>query len=179
MDIKKNILITGQAGIGKTTFIKKLAEELKDMHTCGFYTTETREAGIRKGFELISLDGSKGILSHVDIKSPYRVSKYGVDIEGFETFLESISVLDRTTSIVIIDEIGKMECFSIKFTVLVKEILDSEKLLVATVALEGKGLIADIKKRDDIKLFQLKLENRDSSVSGILKYIRDLGKNIG
>jgi len=178
MNRKKNILITGQPGIGKTTFIKKLAEELKDMHPSGFYTTETREAGIRKGFELISLDGSKGILSHVDIKSPYRVSKYGVDVEGFETFLESISLLHWTTSIVIIDEIGKMECFSSKFRALVKEILDTDKLLVATIALKGSGLIADIKKRDDVKLFKVKLENRDSLVSEILKDVRDLGKRI-
>jgi nucleoside-triphosphatase len=52
MSRKKNILITGQPGIGKTTFIKKLAGKLKDLHPFGFYTTEIREAGIRKGFEL-------------------------------------------------------------------------------------------------------------------------------
>jgi len=172
----KNILITGQPGIGKTTLIKKLAEELMDLHPSGFYTTEIRNAGIRKGFELISLDGRKEILSHVDIKSPYRVSQYGVDIERFEIFLDSFSLLGLTTSIVIIDEIGKMECFSGKFRAIVRDILDSDKLLVATIALKGSGMIADIKKRDDIKLFQVKQENRDPLISEILKYIRNLGK---
>jgi nucleoside-triphosphatase len=176
MSRKKNILITGQPGIGKTTFIKKLAGQLKDLHPLGFYTMEIREAGIRKGFELISLDGRKGILSHVDIKSPCRVSKYGVDVGRFETFLDSIPLLDPTTSIVIIDEIGKMECFSGKFRSLVVDILDSDKLLVATIALKGSGMIADIKKRDDVKLFQVKQENRDPLVSEILKDIRNLGK---
>jgi len=176
MNIIKNILITGQPGIGKTTFIKKLAGKLKDLHPSGFYTTEIREAGIRKGFELISLDGSKGILSHVDINSPYRVSKYCVDVERFEIFLDSISLLDPTASIVIIDEIGKMECFSGKFRSLVRNILDSDKLLVATIALKGSGMIADIKKRDDVRLFQVTIENRDSLVSEILKDISDLGR---
>ena len=178
MSRKKNILITGQPGIGKTTFIKNLAEEMKDLHPSGFYTTEIREAGIRKGFELIGLDGSKGILSHEDIKSPYRVSKYCVDVEGFEIFLDSISLLDPTASIVIIDEIGKMECFSGKFRSLVKNILDSDKLLVATIALKGSGMIADIKKRDDVRLFQVTIENRDSLVSEILKDISDLGRRL-
>jgi len=178
MNEKKNILITGQPGIGKTTFIKKLANELKDLHLSGFYTTEIKEAGIRRGFELISFGGSKGILSHVDIKSPYRVSKYGVDVERFENFLDSMELLDLTTSIVIIDEIGKMECFSNKFRSLVKDILDSDKLLVATIALKGSGLIADIKKRTDVKLFEVKLDNRDSLVLEILKNIRDLGKRL-
>jgi len=174
----KNILITGQPGIGKTTLIKKLAEELKDLHPSGFYTTEIREAGNRKGFELISLDGSKGILSHVDIESQYRVSKYGVDVERFETFLDSVSLLDLTKSIVIIDEIGKMECFSGKFRSLVRHILDSDKLLVATIALRGSGMISEIKKRNDVKLFQVRIENRDPLVLEILKDMRDLGEKL-
>jgi nucleoside-triphosphatase len=41
----KNILITGQPGIGKTTLIKKLAEELADLRTVGFYTEEIRQNG--------------------------------------------------------------------------------------------------------------------------------------
>jgi nucleoside-triphosphatase len=178
MNERKNILITGQPGIGKTTFIKKLAEELKDLRPSGFYTTEIREAGIRKGFELISFDGNKGILSHVDIKSPYRVSKYGVDVEGFENFLDSMELVDLTTPIVVIDEIGKMECLSEKFRLLVKDILDSDKLLVATIALKGSGMIADVKKRDDVKLFQMNMENREYLVLEILKDIKDIGKRL-
>jgi nucleoside-triphosphatase len=57
-----------------------------------------------------------------------------------------------------------------------RNILDSDKLLVATIALKGSGMIADIKKRDDVKLFQVKQENRDPLVSEILKDIRNLGK---
>jgi nucleoside-triphosphatase len=71
----KNILITGQPGIGKTTLIKKLSDELKYLHPVGFYSTEIREEGIRKGFELISLSGRKGLLSHTDIRSPCRVGR--------------------------------------------------------------------------------------------------------
>jgi nucleoside-triphosphatase len=114
----------------------------------------------------------------VDSKSPCRVSKYGVDVERFETFLDSISLLDPTTSIVIIDGIGKMECFPGKFRSLVRDILDSDKLLVATIALKGSGMIADIKKRDDVKLFQVTIENRDSLVAEILKAMRDLGRRL-
>ncbi len=47
--IKKNLLITGLPGIGKTTLIKKLSEELKVLHPAGFYTEEIREEGQRKG----------------------------------------------------------------------------------------------------------------------------------
>jgi nucleoside-triphosphatase len=173
--IKKNFLITGLPGVGKTTLIKKISEELKHLHPVGFYTTEIREEGMRKGFELISLEGRKGILSHIDIKSPYRVGKYKVDIKSFEDFLDQIKFSAPTIGLIIIDEIGKMECYSDKFKGLLKEILDSEKWVIATIALKGSGLIAEIKEREDIKLFEMTKSNRDFLLSEILEEIKDAG----
>jgi nucleoside-triphosphatase len=167
--IKKNLLITGLPGVGKTTLIKKLSEELKHLHPAGFYTEEIREAGQRKGFELISLDGKRGLLSHVEIRSPYRVGKYKVDIESFENFLNSISFFDPSTRLIIIDEIGKMECLSDTFKNLLKKIFDSGKLVIATIALKGSGLIGEVKERQDIKLFEMTRHNRDSFLLEILK----------
>ena len=123
--VKKNLLVTGLPGVGKTTLIKKLSEALKDFHPVGFYTEEIREEGVRKGFELISLDGKKGLLSHKNIRSPYKVGQYKVDIKGFEDFIDSISFFNPLTHLIIIDEIGKMECLSSQFKKLLKEILDS------------------------------------------------------
>jgi nucleoside-triphosphatase len=167
--LKKNILITGFPGVGKTTLIKKISEELKYLHPVGFYTTEIREEGMRKGFELISLGGGKGILSHVDIKSPYRVGRYRVDIKSFDYFINQIKFFAPATGLIIIDEIGKMECYSDKFRKLLKEILDSEKWVIATIARKGSGLIAEVKKRKDVKLFEMTSSNRDSLLSEILK----------
>jgi len=170
--IKKNFLITGLPGAGKTTLIKKLSEELKHLHPAGFYTEEIREAGQRKGFELISLDGKRGLLSHVEMRSPYRLGKYKVDIESFENFLNSIPFFDPSTRLIIIDEIGKMECLSDPFKNLLKKILDSGKLVIATIALKGSGLIAGIKERNDIKLFEMTKHNRDSLLFEILGHLQ-------
>jgi nucleoside-triphosphatase len=175
MDLaKKNILISGIPGIGKTTLIKKIIEELKDFHPIGFYTEEIRGKGIRKGFELISLDGRKALLSHTEIKSPYRVGKYRVDIKGFEGFLDSILFLSSKTGLVVIDEIGKMECLSNKFRKLMREILDSEKLVITTIAFKGEGFIGEIKKREDARLFEMTQGNRDSLLTEILRDIKTL-----
>jgi nucleoside-triphosphatase len=172
--VSKNILITGFPGVGKTTFITGLAETLKPLSPVGFYTTEIREGGIRKGFELVSLDGRRSILSHVSIKSRQRVGKYGVDVAGFEEFLGLIDFLQAGAGPVIIDEIGKMECFSRKFRNLLGLILNSDKVLIATIARMAGGYIAEIKRRDDITLLEITTGNRDTLQDDILALLKKM-----
>ena len=160
--MRNKILITGPPRIGKTTLIKKLVEALKPVNCAGFYTSEIKQGGTRRGFELIDLNGRKAILSHIDIKSPHRVGKYGVDLESFENFLSGITFLDPIVRFVVIDEIGKMECYSPVFNDIIRELFDSGKTVTASIALKGGGLIAEIKKRPDIQLFEMTSSNRDS-----------------
>ncbi len=171
---KKNILLTGHPGSGKTTLLRKISEELKPLHPAGFFTSEIREGRIRKGFELRSLDGKKGVLAHVEIAGPYRVGKYKVDVKGFEAFLESIPLLDPSAGVIFIDEIGKMECLSERFQRLVTRALDSDKVVAATIAMKGGGFIETTKKRADVRLIELSESRRDALVQEIVEEVRNL-----
>ncbi len=171
---RKNILITGLPGVGKTTAVIRLAEALRNFHPAGFYTSEIREASVRQGFELVSLDGQRALLSHVTMKGPYRVGRYGVDIRGFEDFLGALDFADRERGLVIIDEIGKMECYSERFTKLVKDLLDSGKPVIATIALKGEGFISGVKKRGDVDLFELTQGNRATLAGELAHSVKTL-----
>jgi len=155
-----NILITGKPGCGKTTLIRQLIEEL-NLNAGGFYTEEIRIGGRRVGFKIVTLDGKEDILAHVDIKTPYRVSKYGVNIEGLEKVgVKSIWNALEENDIVVIDEIGKMELFSPRFKEAVRTALNSDKMLIATILLASNPYTDKIKRRQDVKLFYLTTENR-------------------
>ena len=161
------ILITGLPGSGKTTLFRRLVEKLKHLNPVGFYTAEIRKGGTRRGFRLNGLDGRTGVLAHVEFRTGHRVGKYGVDVNGFEDFLNAVPLLDPESGPVMIDEIGKMECLSNRFSEIMKDILDSDKQLIATIAQKGGGLIADLKNRSGARLFTLSRENQDILVDQI------------
>jgi nucleoside-triphosphatase len=159
----KRILITGAPGVGKTTLVRSLAEALVPRDIVGFYTQEIRVGGARRGFEAVAFASkSRHVLAHVDLQSPYKVGRYGVDIEGFDRFIEAIAFSGGSSEIILIDEIGKMECYSGKFRAMVRDVLSSDRIVVATVALDGRGLIADVKLRRHATLHHLDRANRDS-----------------
>jgi nucleoside-triphosphatase len=157
-----HILITGLPGVGKTTLIRELTKRLTEFNPAGFYTEEIRnEQGIREGFRLMTLCGSQLVLSHVQQPGPYRVSRYGVDVVGFERLLEELDLRRLPAPLIVIDEIGKMECFSRRFVDVVTLLLDGPKTLVATIAMKGEGFIQRVKQRPDCRLVAVTRENRD------------------
>ena len=173
----KHILVTGLPGVGKTTLIRKLVERLKAYQPVGFFTQEIREQGVRKGFVLVTLDGDQQILSHIDHRGPYRVGRYGVDVKGLEQILTELNLLHRPSSLVIIDEIGKMECLSDRFVKEMQALLDSSKTVIATVALRGEGFLASVKKRSDCRVEAVTVGNRDDIADVLQVEVIRLMKN--
>ena len=165
------LLITGIPGIGKTTVAKKVVTSLADHNIGGFYTEEIRVNNVRQGFELITIQGERFVMAHVDSDSAYRVGKYGVDVEIIDTAIAMTLSEDPDTEVFIIDEIGKMECFSKKFRAAMRGLLDSGRPLVATVALRGGGFIAEVKGRPDVEIWEVTKANRNEMPAQILRWL--------
>ena len=132
----KNILFTGPPGCGKSTLIEKIVNEIERPST-GFFTREMREKGHRVGFSINTLDGKQGVLAHQSIRSKYRVGKYGVNLEDIDYIAVPSMIPANEEMMVIIDEIGKMECFSPLFRETVIRILDSKHSVIGSIPLRG------------------------------------------
>jgi len=165
------LLVTGVPGSGKTTIMKKVAAALSGKRIRGFVTGEIREAGRRVGFELSMFTGDKRLLAHIDIDSRDRVGRYGVDVATLDEITEEALVRDDGTDIYLVDEIGKMECFSKKFRAAMRGLLDSGRPLVATVALRGGGFIAEVKGRAGVEIWEVTKANRNEMPARILRWL--------
>ncbi len=170
--MRKNILLTGRPGSGKTTLLLALARDLDPIRPQGFATVEIRESGDRIGFDLVSFSGEQRVLSRIGLPGGTRVGKYGVDVPGFEEFLSSNPL--KSPSIVLIDEIGKMECLSPLFREWILEVLDSPVPFVATIALKGTPFIEEIKAREDVCLLEIRADTRNEISSALHRLVRSL-----
>lgn len=168
---KQVYLLTGGPGSGKTTLIKEALSRAK-LSAGGFYTAEIRTGGMRQGFKIVTLEGETATLAHVNISSPYKVSKYGVDLEGLEgVAVPAIRRAIEDKEIVVIDEIGKMELFSSPFREAVKEAIQSEKLVLGTIMLKSHPWADKLKNHPKVELLLVNRESREQISGQILQWL--------
>ena len=167
------VLLTGRPGVGKTTVIMKVIEGFKG-RAGGFYTEEMRKGNVREGFRIKTLDGRDGILAHINHSGPFRVGRYGVDVESFdEIAIPSLERALERDELIIIDEIGKMELCSEAFREAVAAAMDSDRAVVATVPIYGLAFVDELKRRPDVILIEITRSNRDALPARVMELLAE------
>jgi len=175
-EIIKNILITGNAGVGKTTLIQSIISKL-NVSAGGFYTAEVRdENGKRWGFKIISLDGQESVLASVEIISHHKVGKYGVDVAAMDRVgVPAVRSALNDSEIIVIDEIGRMELASKQFRNVIAQALDSPKPVLGTVAIKDTNFARKAKERADTKIIKLTRANFSEVATHIERLLKGMG----
>jgi nucleoside-triphosphatase len=169
--MKPVYLLTGRPGTGKTSIIKEAIAGVKGK-VGGFYTEEIRSRGIRQGFRLVTLDGRSAILAHTNFHSPYRVSRYGVDIASLdEVAVSTLNQVAQECDLVVVDEIGKMELFSAKFREAMENILDSGKRLLGTIMLSPNPYADAIKHQPQVNLIMVTRTNHQQVLQELQSWL--------
>ena len=150
------IILTGHPGSGKTTTMRGIVSRLRGrVPMTGFVTEELHEDGHRVGFQGVTLDGRSFPLAHVRTKGPLRIGPYGVDLTGLESIgLDALTPREPGT-LVVLDEIGKMECLSEVFKLRVAQLLDDDTPLIATVPAVGVGFVRRVRNSLRAKHFTM------------------------
>jgi nucleoside-triphosphatase len=166
------LLLTGAPGTGKTTIIRDAIHAMREK-LGGFYTQEMRDGGARLGFEILTLDGSRAVLAHVDIRGPQRVGKYGVDVACLERVaIPAMRQAIQERSIVVIDEIGKMELLSPAFREALIEVLNSGKRLLGTITLQPHPFADGIKRDPRVQVVSVSRSNRQLVLGEVTRWLQ-------
>jgi nucleoside-triphosphatase len=163
--MKRLFFITGRPGVGKTTVLLNAADGLRDKgySVGGMLSREVREEGVRVGFELVDLaTGQKGWLAHVNQPIGPQVGKYRVNLDHLDRIgVNAVQNALRDAEVVVVDEVGPMELLSAAFKLVIKDIADSQKLVLGVIHHSARDSIIDsIKKRNDAEIVEVTVGNR-------------------
>jgi nucleoside-triphosphatase len=164
--LKKNILITGPPGCGKSTLIIRVSSKTS-CRKRGFTTAEMRSPrGSREGFRITTLTGAEGVLAHKHLEAGPRIGSYRVNLEDLDAFgsaeLEA-AMDDPTTELIVIDEIARMELSSRRFREAVARALDCSKPLIATIQIRRDPFLDAVRSRHDTLLVPIAREKLDEA----------------
>lgn len=156
------ILLTGAPGVGKTTVLRRFLDALPARFPVeGFITEELREEGQRVGFELCDVVGARARLAHIELPGPPRHGRYGLDLAPLEAMTRGLLARRRGCKLIIVDEVGPMECASEAFVRGIETLAEEGAPLVATVALRGEGFMARLRSWPRAEIFEVTPRNRD------------------
>ncbi|MGH4117280.1 nucleoside-triphosphatase [Clostridium sp.] len=174
----KNIFLTGEIHIGKSTAINKFLEKYKQktISISGFKTKPLYENEFLKGYYIESqiqsmfCNASENLVGINKIlgkgKSCYGIPKV-FDEKGVEILLESIKM---SNSIILMDELGFFENDALKFQSQVHRTLDSPHRVMGVLKEKTNDFLRSVASRKDVKVIRVTLENRDSIIHEINKY---------
>ena len=137
-------------------------------------TREIRKCGHRVGYAIVDLaSGEEAVLAHTHHRNGPRIGKYTVDVAALERVgIPAIYRAVEQGHTVIIDELAPMELCSEAFVPAVEAALASGcSLIVSTHAKLDHPLAHRV--RQELKLFRVKMSNRDQLPTEILQRFRE------
>ena len=174
-----NILVTGEVQIGKSTVIDKVLDMLKQEYSLniggyrGIRNTIKEGDNIRFSFDIKPIKDNSlyRILEHKTIDGKNDVKIYS---ESFEEYSVKLKEDLENCDLIILDEIGFAEKNSPKYLGVLKEVLDSDKIVFGALKKKNCSVVNSVAARDDVTLFTVDKDNRDYIYNDIWKILDGL-----
>lgn len=168
----KHLMICGEVGVGKSTLINRLLENI-DKPVYGYVTKSLnrRDDGYHEIFMY-----APGDAEHAVFLADCNTRDRHVNLEVFETLgLELLSEV-RDDGIILMDEIGFMEEKAKGFTSRVLELLDGDIPVIAAVKSThpDSEYLNAVRNHPNVKLVNITINNRDDLYYSLLEEVKDL-----
>lgn len=158
------ILLIGRPGVGKTTLVTRICEELS-VPASGFYTTEIREGPRRLGFQIRTLDGREGLLAHRELPTGPSVGRYRVAVDEIRRLaLPTIQRALTGTGVVVLDEVGPMELTVPELREIALTLLSGAGPFLVTIQERSLGLLDRVPPRERPSPIRVTTANREQLV---------------
>jgi len=172
----KNILLTGDKGIGKTTIINNVLNRFQtfcDLNLGGFctlrniYNKDDKE--IREFFiKSLSDNETKKVSENTIIDGKWYINSF---LNEFNNFSYNLVKSVDNSDLIILDEIGFLEENAYDFVDALHLALSSDRLVLGIIRNKDCDFINSIKNRDDVLIINVGIDNRDILVDEIYNLI--------
>lgn len=169
--MSKHLFLTGEKKVGKSTAIKKFLHTVQPDFS-GYQTQPVLINDRVRGYALHSFEAMDDEENDV-IMSVRAGVRCNIPVEGiFDTIGVKIieASLASSTTLVLIDELGKLEDNSPLFQDAVRKLLDSEHKILGVLQKKESKMSEMLNERDDCEIIEITEANRDDAADLIQQW---------
>lgn len=166
-------LIVGDRGVGKSTLIHRVIQEL-NMPLFGFETKkETGLADPELGEPVYIYEAGKDRVRSEENLIGYCGKKDRAQFrKTFEGFAPKLREEIPEGSIILLDELGIMESEATEFCSAVLSLLDGETPVIAAVKPKNTAFLQAVRSHDNCRCFYITQENREKLFEEVLAFMQ-------
>lgn len=156
-----NALIVGERGVGKSTLIRKVLQEL-NCPVSGFETRKETQLADKPGSPVYIYEvGQPCIRTRENLLGLCKNGHCEVNADVFDRYAEKISAL-ASRGVILLDEIGFMESASEAYCQAVLKLLDGDTPVMAAVKNKSTPFLERVRSHPNCHCFFITEENRNT-----------------